>query len=266
MSPPLPSSSEGSSRSAFGNRRHLLDEYFLTPTSERPQTTRAHRASVAVGVLASIAVAAYALLEEYDNSLRWLIMAVKPVPAVCLGSLAWIYSVDSKRTWRILFTLAFMFCGLGDFLLEGGEDWFSYGLASFLIAHILFTVSFCYNCMKLELFKFLPFLILAGCALRVILASCDEKYRAPVVVYVLVETIASWRAVARVHAVRGERSTAQWLGVLGMILFLVSDCFLAINKFTVPIPYAEWLILPTYWGGLACLAKSARRLKVAYIN
>ena len=247
----------------------FLDQYFLTPTSERPQTKIAHHASVAVGVIASAAILGYAMIEEYDKDAKfqWLAQVIKPIPAVFLGVLAWIYSVGSEKTWRVLFTAAFFFCGLGDCLLQNkNPGWFSYGLAAFLVGHILFTVSFSYKCMKPELFKFLPFLIIAGCALRVILATCDAEYRAPIVAYVFVETVAAWRAVARVHAVRGERSTAQWLAVLGMVLFIVSDCFLAINKFTVPIPYSAWLILPTYWGGLACLAKSARRLKVAYLS
>lgn len=242
-------------------RSHLL----FSPTSERPQTLRAHRVCVTLGVVACFAGLGYCLLQEFAeyNGLK---MAAKPIPALFMGLISWVYSVDSEKTWRVIFLSAFVMCALGDFLLQNeAEDWFMYGLGAFFVAHALFLASFSYKMAKLELLKLAPFLIFAACGLRVILAYAKSNHGA-IVCYVFIEALAGWRAVARVHNVSGERSTAQWLGVVGMTLFMISDCFLAINRFVVHIPFSSWLILPTYWGALACLTKSARRLKMAYVN
>jgi uncharacterized membrane protein YhhN len=65
------------------------------------------------------------------------------------------------------------------------------------------------------------------------------------------------RSVVRTRRMEtpAERTAAR-VGVLGAVLFLVSDSLLSWNAFRAPVPFADLCILSTYYASQLCLALS----------
>ncbi|MCK5028677.1 MAG: lysoplasmalogenase [Bacteroidales bacterium] len=64
----------------------------------------------------------------------------------------------------------------------------------------------------------------------------------PVLVYVSVILMMVWRAIA-------QRKIDKYAiyAVIGSLFFVFSDITIAVNKFYISIPNAQWIIMITYW-------------------
>lgn len=150
---------------------------------------------------------------------------------------------------------ALFFCLLGDLALlwEGG---FLLGLGFFLIAHLLFIRAF-----KARFgikFHWIALLIAASLAISTlyfIWPNVTGILQAAIIGYVTVIGIMSSLSMSIAFNRRSKIRTQ--LG-LGGLLFMISDAFLGINAFAIPIPFASILILTTYWGAITSLAIAAR--------
>ena len=150
---------------------------------------------------------------------------------------------------------ALFFCLLGDLALlwEGG---FLFGLGFFLIAHLLFIRAF-----KARFgikFHWIALLITASLAISTlyfIWPNVSGILQVAIIGYVAVIGIMS--SLSMSIALNGRSKIRTQLG-LGGLLFMISDAFLGINAFAIPIPFASILILTTYWGAITSLAIAAR--------
>ena len=150
---------------------------------------------------------------------------------------------------------ALFFCLLGDLALlwEGG---FLFGLGFFLIAHLLFIRAF-----KARFgikFHWIALLITASLAISTlyfILPNVSGILQVAIIGYVAVIGIMS--SLSMSIALNRRSKIRTQLG-LGGLLFMISDAFLGINAFAIPIPFASILILTTYWGAITSLAIAAR--------
>ena len=147
---------------------------------------------------------------------------------------------------------ALIFSWIGDIILmfaDKGELYFIFGLVSFLIAHILFIILF----VKQKSDGKAPNKIIFGFGLLLVSIYLSSMLwllfpslgdlKIPVSVYAL--TI----SFMLVMAIRGGLSWKNPMNLLilnGAIAFVTSDSILAINKFYVPLPNANFLIMSTY--------------------
>jgi uncharacterized membrane protein YhhN len=177
----------------------------------------------------------------------------------------------------LLNTVAFIFCGFGDFFLdlqrffvkEIGDVIFLVGIVSFLIAQLIFAVLF-----SLELsensFKFkvpfsivsmIPFFFLLVSAFALIFAGGKLKgfLIVGVMFYALAIATMGWRALAK------KNSDLGLVRLIGSIIFIISDLTIAFNIFTdyfkimgLPRPFISFFIMLTYWIALYSFTFSFR--------
>ena len=150
-----------------------------------------------------------------------------------------------------LLVIAILFCWAGDVLLmftENNELFFLLGLASFLIGHIFYMLTFNKMADKNSigkplqpLFYLIP--LLFALSLLIVLFPNLGEMKVPVIAYA---TVISLMCVAAMR--RWQRTdTPSFITVLtGAVLFIFSDALIAINKFHTPFNLASLLIMITY--------------------
>jgi uncharacterized membrane protein YhhN len=144
----------------------------------------------------------------------------------------------------MLVVLALVFSWGGDVFLML-DDMFVAGLASFLVAHIFYIIA--YQKTGASKGRIRPFDIAAfalyGIALMWILYPGLGGMLIPVMLYAIVLlTMGTWA-----HKRRGATATASFRYVsAGVILFVISDSLIAVNKFAFDVPGERLLVMSTY--------------------
>jgi uncharacterized membrane protein YhhN len=157
---------------------------------------------------------------------------------------------------------ALLFCFAGDLGMEKG---FILGLSLFLIAQILFFITFLYQSIVFNISiesLVIPFLSIIGLSFIMIfflryLESSEKglgKYRIPVIIYctfismMLVSTLLLWTTTGIFEV---------GLIVLGGLLFVISDMIIATKEFHHDISYREIKVMGTYYSAIFLLSLSA---------
>ena len=170
-------------------------------------------------------------------------------PALLL-SLIIFYAVKSNNIppkIRSLTYSALIFSLFGDILLmfvNRSAHFFTAGLASFLLAHIMYILVFLKskNSTK-KPWLFTGILLVYGAGLFWLLKDNLGEMLLPVFFYMVVILTMATAAVLRVDRV----PKISFIFVLfGAILFLISDSLLAINKVYTPLAYSNISIMFTY--------------------
>lgn len=163
---------------------------------------------------------------------------IKAIPVVSLCILA-LTTVAGLRG-KLLF-VALLFSAAGDvaLALEAGK-YFIIGLALFLIAQIVYIVTFSrdFKAQKSRV-PIVVLLAVYAVAMALILAPSLGEMAIPVYFYLVVITTMGIFAALRASRTR--------LVLYGAISFIVSDSILAINKFLVLVPAADYLVMITYY-------------------
>ncbi|WP_460762206.1 lysoplasmalogenase [Lysobacter fragariae] len=211
---------------------------------------------MAVAIAASLAIAG-ALAPE----LRWLHYVAKPTATLLVAAMVWRSPAIEPR-YRSAILAGLLLSTLGDVFLmlpsmAKGPDWFVFGLASFLFAHVAYLVAFC---SRVRLFAvkwpFALYAIIAGGVLSVLWPHLPAELRVPVVAYVAV--LATMAAQAAAVWSRLRTPTAA-VAALGGVFFVASDATLAIDRFVAPFGAAIVIVLATYWAAQVLIGASARR-------
>jgi len=211
---------------------------------------------------------------------------LKPIPVTLLIILVALLAARrlADKRYALFIGLGLFWSLLGDiFLMFDGFAFFLVGLISFAVAHIFYIVAFCSKPavagggekLKVKGVLIIPFALYIAGILAVLLLqiisgyfstafnsslfkSPSAVYAAPVAVYALIIGTMGWRAAARVGQFgSAERYKSQVLGVVGAVIFAVSDSLLSLNMFLIPIPYATAWVGITYWVGQCLITLSA---------
>ena len=172
-------------------------------------------------------------LEPYAGN-----FAIKAIPAISLAALAFI-AVTGLRG-KLLFT-SLLFCAAADIALElRMEMSFIIGLGLFLFAHILFIATFSRD-LNAQKSKLSVIILLAVYAIMMgfVLTPQLQDMAIPVYIYLMAITLMGIFAALR--------ASENDFTLYGAIAFIVSDSILAINKFMMPVPAADYLIMITYY-------------------
>ncbi|MGV6831613.1 MAG: lysoplasmalogenase [bacterium] len=148
---------------------------------------------------------------------------------------------------KYLTLCALVFSLTGDILLlfaAHSDLYFIFGLVAFLCAHIFYAITFLKR--RVQKFKFsVVILLILSYAIGIVYFLKDGlgELLLPVICYVVIITLMAISALLR----KGIQPNSSYLWVLaGAILFLISDSFLAINKFHTKLPLEHLLIMLTY--------------------
>jgi len=165
-----------------------------------------------------------------------------------------VYYVSATSGLQAIFVTALLVSLSGDiFLLNDrqGELFFMLGLTSFLIAHILFILSYRRNrsieakdaLMGVQRIRLAFPVLLAGIGFIVFLYPYLGGMRIPVMAYSAVLVIMVLNALFRYG-----RTTAKsfWFVFFGALLFMTSDALLAVDKFADHFTYSHAWIMMTY--------------------
>lgn len=160
-------------------------------------------------------------------------------------SLVIVYLVSVKKA-SFWFVSALFFSFWGDVLLLFIDQFFVFGLASFLVAHIFYikiTSGFIrkFSFKKIMLLC-LPFTVYLISFLSLLKDNLGEM-KIPVIVYGVV--ICTFGIVASLNYIQEKSTVNLWL-FLGAIFFIISDSLIAINRFNEPKEIYQILIMITY--------------------
>lgn len=175
---------------------------------------------------------------------------LKPLTTVFVLAITFIYGKKTESYYLRTTQIALMFCLAGDsFLLS--PRLFVFGLASFLIGHICFIISF----KKLKGFQWSIGILLSmiGISVGLFLYLKDGlgELLVPVIVYISVISVMAWQGISLYEK---EKDAQTLLIAIGSMLFIASDAILAVNKFKFEHAVFPVLILLTYWSAIGCLA------------
>lgn len=181
----------------------------------------------------------------------------KPLTTVLVILIPMLFGRQAPKTYWTLTVTGLFLCLVGDIFLLDGDN-FVFGLSSFLLAHILFTLSF------VSLDKFKRYLRPVGTLLIIGLGYFSILYpnlgglALPVFLYFLFIVVMCWQGISLYI---WKKEPAYKLIAVGVVLFLLSDSILAFNKFIVPFDLSGFMVLTTYWLAVSLLANAAVKVE-----
>jgi uncharacterized membrane protein YhhN len=180
----------------------------------------------------------------------------KPLTTSLILAIALIAPGPAPPLYRALIVAGLAFSLAGDVFLMLPADRFLPGLASFLIAHLIYIAAFSEAAgFQLSLPALLPLAVVAGVLLRILWPHLGGS-RASVAVYVAVIATMGWQALAQWIAVGEAWALCAFAGAA---LFMVSDGALAMNRFRRAFPAAQLAVLGTYYPAQWLIALSVMR-------
>jgi uncharacterized membrane protein YhhN len=188
------------------------------------------------------------MTDIYPTGIPPIVLKALIIPVLMVVLLVNVRLSENKMHGLMLAGLFFSWAG--DIILGIHGDnpgIFIGGLASFLIAHIMYFTVFTITPGKSVITTSRSYLlipvIVAGVALVGFLYKDLNGMRFPVIMYATVILTMVAGAINRLEKVNRR---SYWLVLAGAILFLISDSSIAINKFSHPFRFSELFIMSTY--------------------
>lgn len=154
---------------------------------------------------------------------------------------------QSIKKYQRFIIIGLVFCMIGDYTLQ----WFLIGLTSFLIGHVFYIFAFSSTSEQPVPTWAKIGLLLYGAAMAIWIASTVFKSGETVLTFAVLAYISiiltmGWTAIR----------TSSPFAIIGALLFITSDSYLAINKFIMPLPFAHEIIMTTYYSAQILIALS----------
>ena len=208
--------------------------------------------SAAVFSVAALLTAALHIRAEYAGP-RFRVYVCKPLTTGLILLLALRVDEPVSGLYLNAVGVGLAFSLAGDVFLMLPKDRFAFGLGSFLVGHFFYIAAFTsVEGFQVTLGCLVPFL-LGGAVIYGTLLPHLERFRLPVLVYVLAILVMAWQAAER-WELTGDASSL--LALAGALLFLVSDSALAFNRFRAPFHSAQAIVLSTYYAAQWLIALS----------
>jgi len=210
-------------------------------------------------ILPFYVVTAIYLVAMFANS--WIIQLIfKPL---LVGSLLYYFIISTRNYWfysKKRVVLALIFCILGDIFLSFSfrdELSFIFGLSAFLIGHIFYILTY-YSFISKERISWKWHWIAAGFiyfSLSMYFISQHSAWlKIPVIAYATVITV---MFILALHLLPIKHLGTEI--AFGSALFVLSDTFIALDKFYIPIPHNKWIVMITYIAGQYLIVRGITR-------
>ena len=163
---------------------------------------------------------------------------IKAIPAISLAALALI--TFRGITGKLLF-VSLLLCAAGDVALElEAGKYFVIGLGLFLIAQIMFIATFSRD-FKMQRSRIPIIVVFAvyGLVIALILTPSLGEMAIPVYCYLV--------AIILMGIFAALRRAKNKFTLYGAVSFIVSDSIIAINKFMMPVPAVDYIVMITYY-------------------
>ena len=185
---------------------------------------------------------------------RALAGILKPLPILLLAVLVGLEGTRVAPAYRGLLVAGLLCSMAGDIWLVF-PDRFVAGLASFLIAHVLYIAAFAPRAPtgRMAGLTLLPFLVFGALVLAYLWPHLGRD-RAPVIVYMSVIVMMGWCAALRAPEVPAPSGV---LALAGALLFMTSDALLAVDRFARHFAAADGAVMTTYYAAQTLIALSA---------
>lgn len=157
-------------------------------------------------------------------------------------------------SFAMLLAAALFFSLVGDVFLMF-QGFFIPGLVAFLVAHLCYIALFRRDAPWFASKPALAGALLAAAAMYAFLfPRLDPVLKVAVAVYATVIALMAAQAIGRATVLRDGAS----VGVAaGAVFFMLSDSLLAINRFAMPLPMAQFWVLATYYLAQVLIAHNA---------
>jgi uncharacterized membrane protein YhhN len=202
---------------------------------------------------ACVLISAVGAIRADAKGLRRLFRVLKPLTMVLVIATALIARTPVPAAYKTLILAGLLFSLAGDIALMFPEKWFTAGLVSFLVAHVLYILAFRPDRgHPISAGIFIPFIIFGLLMFRILAPSLGPM-KLPVLVYIAAITAMASLAAGRFVEMGGIRPL---LAFAGAVLFLVSDSVLAYDRFAKKLGSAQAIILGTYFPAQLLIALS----------
>ena len=188
---------------------------------------------------------------------RWVYTITKP--AVLIAVIIWSFDASGWQGEMIWFGLALVFSLVGDVILLLPPKFFLGGLATFLIAHILYIIGLNLKPLPINLvvfFLFAGLFLLDMVFMRRVrrglkLKAFSSFLQIPVQIYSVVIGLMLFSALLTLMRPEWSLVAALWMSG-GAVLFVVSDFLLAFDRFFKKIPKGPfWIMIAYHLGQIA---------------
>jgi len=193
--------------------------------------------TVILSIIASISAVITIYAKRRENNLLQYIF--KPLTMLAIILLAILNISLPPTVYQKMIVIGLIFSTVGDVFLIDSKR-FIQGLINFLLAHICFIIAFFSTPNLPSAIFYLAYVIF----FLSILWKHLDNLKIPVIVYSFALALMSWFALSRYFGLNDDKSL---FAFLGSISFVASDSLLAFNKFKSSLPFAEILILSTYF-------------------
>jgi uncharacterized membrane protein YhhN len=210
----------------------------------------ADRALLLLSVICSFFYLATQRFQPYPGGVLLKVLSVAPLAAIAFRmrreqsakqrGVEWSQDLDN-----VILAVALAFSSLGDALLDfDPERHFVKGLLAFLVAHFIYILLFVRNWTRPLRPKgwqlaLVGAVLIYSLMLSLWLSPSLGAVAGPVMLYVCVITVMAVSAIL-------ARFSKPWV-YTGVILFLISDSILAVDKFKSPAPLRGYLVWATYY-------------------
>ncbi len=168
----------------------------------------------------------------------------KPLAMLCIIAIAWLQPDSGPQFYKIAVLIGLGFSLVGDIFLIFDKQLFLPGLVVFLLAHFCYVAAF-YQLpvMPGAVYSAVPFVLFFAVFMRILWYSLGPL-RIPVFVYALTICMMGRFAMNRWLNLQTIESA---LAFAGALVFILSDSFLAYDRFKKAIPKKDIYILSTYF-------------------
>ncbi|MFN2122514.1 MAG: lysoplasmalogenase [Candidatus Promineifilaceae bacterium] len=223
----------------------------LTENPSSMKTLSVGRITIVISFLIGLSAAMTIRAEFAENQTQ--IYLFKVLTMLMIITLAAMAKDPPLPRYKSLLIAGLIFSLVGDVLLAT-EGLFIAGVFAFLIAQIVYSTAFIQvGGFYRSILGALPFL-LYGIIVFFYLSSGLGDMTVPVLLYVIVIMFMIWQALGQYLQTKDRRAL---LALIGAALFVVSDTFLAVNRFGTPIELARLYTLGTYYLAQWLFAMSA---------
>jgi len=207
-------------------------------------------------LLAAAATSGALAITGEERGWRALVYVCKPLTTLLLLVVAAGGPAgESAYPWLIAAGLGASLAG--DVFLMLPRDRFVAGLASFLLAHVLYGAAFFTVPRTMGDVLVLVLLGIVAAGIVAVLWAGLGRLRGPVLAYVATIIVMAWLACVRWRA---GGIPGAGLAAIGALAFVTSDTLLALDRFRRPFPFSRTLVLGTYWVAQALIALSVGSL------